>query len=113
MLAALDQGSRTLGSVQASGRFGVNVLPAGAEDLAVRFASKDPEPRKWEGIRWSEAEGSPRLESALVWIACELRDEHEGGDHVIVIGHVIAAEAREGAPLLFHRGAYRDLIAES
>jgi flavin reductase (DIM6/NTAB) family NADH-FMN oxidoreductase RutF len=85
----------------------------GAEELAVRFAGKDPEPEKWEGIGWSESEGSPRLDAALAWIACELTDEHEGGDHVILIGRVVAAEAREGAPLLFHRGAYRDLLAES
>jgi 3-hydroxy-9,10-secoandrosta-1,3,5(10)-triene-9,17-dione monooxygenase reductase component len=113
MLAALDRGSRTLISVRESGRFGVNALAAGQEALALRFAGKHPEPAKWEGVRWSEHQGSPRLEDALVWVACELRDLIDGGDHLILTGNVIAAEPGEGDPLLFHRGAYRDLLAES
>ena len=113
MLACLDRGSRTLASVLESRRFAINVLPAGADDLAIRFAGKAPEDDKWEGVEWTEDEGLPRLDLALVWIACELRDEIEGGDHVILTGTVLAAESREGTPLLFHRGAYRDLLAES
>src|SRR5688572_823435 len=113
MLACLDRGSRTLTSVRAAGRFGVNALAAGQEDLALRFASKDPEPAKWEGVEWSERLGSPRLETALMWVACELRDLIDGGDHLICTGSVLEADSRDGQPLLFHRGAYRDLLAES
>jgi flavin reductase (DIM6/NTAB) family NADH-FMN oxidoreductase RutF len=53
------------------------------------------------------------LEGALVWVACELRDLIDGGDHLILTGNVIQADSREGEPLLFHRGGYRDLLAES
>jgi flavin reductase (DIM6/NTAB) family NADH-FMN oxidoreductase RutF len=113
MLAALDRGSRTLTSVREAGRFGVNVLPAGEEELALKFAGKHPEPAKWEAVKWSEEHRSPRLDNALVWIACELRDLIDGGDHLILTGNVVAAESRDGDPLLFHRGAYRDLLAES
>lgn len=113
MLACLDRGSRTLDAVRGAGRFGVNALAAGGEDLARRFARKDPEPAKWEGIGWSESAGSPRLEVALVWVACELRDLIDGGDHLILTGTVLDAGSREGMPLIFHRGAYRDLLAES
>jgi flavin reductase (DIM6/NTAB) family NADH-FMN oxidoreductase RutF len=113
MLACLDRGSRTLASARAAGRFGVNALAAGQEDLAVRYAAKDPEPAKWDGIGWSESDGCPRLDDALVWIACELRDLIDGGDHLILTGTVLDAHAREGRPLIFHRGAYRDLLAES
>jgi flavin reductase (DIM6/NTAB) family NADH-FMN oxidoreductase RutF len=31
------------------------------------------------------------------------------GDHVIVTGEVTALEAREGDPLVFHRGQYQAL----
>src|SRR5919106_6028667 len=54
MLACLDRGSRTLASVRAAGRFGVNALAAGQEELARRFGAKDPEPRKWEGVEWED-----------------------------------------------------------
>jgi flavin reductase (DIM6/NTAB) family NADH-FMN oxidoreductase RutF len=113
MLACLDRGSRTLTSVRAQGRFGVNALAAGQEELAKRFAGKETEAEKWDGVEWSESEELPRLPGALMWVACELRDLIDGGDHLIVTGSVLAAESREGQPLLFHRGDYRDLLAES
>jgi flavin reductase (DIM6/NTAB) family NADH-FMN oxidoreductase RutF len=113
MLACLDLDSRTLASARAAGRFGVNALAAGQEDVARRFAGKDPEPAKWQGVEWTESQGSPRLEGALMWVACELREEADGGDHKILIGEVIEADSRDAAPLLFHRGEYRDLLAES
>jgi flavin reductase (DIM6/NTAB) family NADH-FMN oxidoreductase RutF len=113
MLACLDRGSRTLTSVRAQGRFGVNALAAGQEELARRFSAKDPEPRKWQRVEWSDSNELPRLDGALVWVACELRDLIDGGDHLILTGNVIDADARDGQPLLFHRGAYRDLLAES
>src|SRR5215208_3582782 len=56
MLACLDRGSRTLISVRAQGRFGVNALAAGQADLARRFSGKDPEPEKWQGVGWSESD---------------------------------------------------------
>jgi 3-hydroxy-9,10-secoandrosta-1,3,5(10)-triene-9,17-dione monooxygenase reductase component len=113
MLACLDRGSRTLTSVREQGRFGVNALAAGQEELAKRFAGKDEEPEKWQGVEWSESEELPRLAGGLMWIACELRDLIDGGDHLILTGNVLAADSHEGHPLLFHRGAYRDLLAES
>src|SRR4051794_19203242 len=48
MLACLDRGSRTLTSVRAQGRFGVNALAAGQDELARRFSGKDSEAGKWE-----------------------------------------------------------------
>jgi flavin reductase (DIM6/NTAB) family NADH-FMN oxidoreductase RutF len=113
MLACLDRGSRTLTSVREQGRFGVNALAAGQEDLARRFSGKNPEPEKWDSIGWSEREGLPLIDGALIWVACELRDLIDGGDHLILTGNVIDADSRDGMPLIFHRGAYRDLLAES
>src|SRR3954463_3310648 len=113
MLACLDGGSRTLTSVRAQGRFGVNALAAGQEELARRFAGKETEAEKWNGVEWSESEELPRLPGGLLWVACELRDLIDGGDHLILTGNVLAAESGEAQPLLFHRGDYRDLLAES
>jgi flavin reductase (DIM6/NTAB) family NADH-FMN oxidoreductase RutF len=113
MLACLDRGSRTLASVRESGRFGVNALSAGEEDVARRFGGKDAEEEKWAGVEWSERHGSPRLEDPLMWVACDLRDLIDGGDHLIVTGIVLETTSREGQPLLHHRGSYRDLLEES
>jgi flavin reductase (DIM6/NTAB) family NADH-FMN oxidoreductase RutF len=111
MLACLDRGSRTLNSVRAQARFGVNALAAGQGEIARQFSGKHPEAEKWSGIQWSEHQGLPRLDGALLWVACELRDLIDGGDHLILTGNVLEAESAEGEPLLFHRGAYRDLLS--
>ena len=109
MLACLDRGSRTLLAVQAANRFGISVLHAGQESIARAFATKAPVADKWEGIAWSERDGIPAIDGALVFVACDLRDVIAGGDHVIVTGEVTALKTAEGDPLVFHEGEYRDL----
>jgi 3-hydroxy-9,10-secoandrosta-1,3,5(10)-triene-9,17-dione monooxygenase reductase component len=110
MLACLDRGSRTLLAVQGANRFGVNVLHAGQEEIARSFATKAPVAEKWTGVTWSERDGVPAIDGALVWVACELRDVIAGGDHVIVTGEVTGLETGEGEPLVFHDGEYRPLV---
>lgn len=109
MLAALDRNSRTLAAVQQAGAFGVNVLAADQAELALRFATKEPHPVKWDGVGWSELAGIPALDGAALAIACELVDELDGGDHAVVTGVVTAIFERETDALVFHRGAYRPL----
>jgi 3-hydroxy-9,10-secoandrosta-1,3,5(10)-triene-9,17-dione monooxygenase reductase component len=109
MLACLDRGSRTLLAVQAANRFGIGVLHAGQEEIARAFATKAPVPDKWAGVAWSERDGVPAIDDALVFVACELRDVIAGGDHVIVTGEVTVLETSEGNPLVFHAGDYRPL----
>jgi flavin reductase (DIM6/NTAB) family NADH-FMN oxidoreductase RutF len=109
MLACLDRGSRTLLAVQAADSFGVSVLHAGQEEIARAFATKAPVPEKWEGVGWSERDGIPAIDDALVWIGCDLRDVIAAGDHVIVTGEVRDLVTGEGDPLVFHGGAYRPL----
>ena len=88
MLACLDRGSRTLLAVQAANRFGISVLHDGQEPIARAFATKAPVAEKWQGVAWSERDGIPAIDDALVWVACELRDVIAAGDHVIVTGEV-------------------------
>jgi flavin reductase (DIM6/NTAB) family NADH-FMN oxidoreductase RutF len=109
MLACLDRGSRTLLAVQAANCFGINVLHAGQEQIARSFATKAPVADKWAGVAWSDRDGVPAIEDALVFVACELRDVIAGGDHVIVTGAVTGLQGGEGDPLVFHAGHYRAL----
>jgi flavin reductase (DIM6/NTAB) family NADH-FMN oxidoreductase RutF len=111
MLACLDRGSRTLLAVQAADRFGVSVLHAGQEPVARAFATKAPVAEKWTGVAWSDRDGVPAIDGALLWLACDLRDVIAAGDHVIVTGEVRDLEAGDegGEPLVFHGGEYRPL----
>jgi flavin reductase (DIM6/NTAB) family NADH-FMN oxidoreductase RutF len=107
LLVAFDNEARTLPVVRETGRFGVNVLAAGQEDLARLFASKAPEREKFAGIAHTVHDGIPVLEGALAWVGCRLERLIPGGDHTIGIGAVEAAEAGHGEPLLWFRGRYR------
>ena len=107
LLVAFDNEARTLPAVRATGRFGVNVLAAGQEELARLFASKRPESEKFAGVPHTVHDGIPVIEDALAWVGCRLERLIPGGDHTIGIGAVEAAEAGLGEPLLWFRGSYR------
>src|ERR671918_1035183 len=61
MLAALDRGSRTLAAAEAAGRFGINLLHGGQEEMARGFSTKAPHPEKWREVDWEERDGIPAL----------------------------------------------------
>jgi flavin reductase (DIM6/NTAB) family NADH-FMN oxidoreductase RutF len=106
VLVCFDNGARTLTEVERAGRFGVNVLAAGQEHLARRFASK--EGAKFAEVAHSVHDGIPVLDGALAWVGCALERFVPGGDHTIGIGAVHAAElgAPGIEPLIWFRGGY-------
>jgi 3-hydroxy-9,10-secoandrosta-1,3,5(10)-triene-9,17-dione monooxygenase reductase component len=109
MLACLDRGSRTLLAVQAADRFSVSVLHDGQEPIARSFATKAPPAEKWAGVAWTERDGLPAIDDALLWVACDLRDVIAAGDHVILTGAVTDLTTASGTPLVFHAGNYLPL----
>jgi 3-hydroxy-9,10-secoandrosta-1,3,5(10)-triene-9,17-dione monooxygenase reductase component len=119
LLVSFDNASRTLPTVRQAGRFAVNVLRAGQEDLARVFASKRVAEEKFASVTHTVAHGVPVLDGALAWIACDLEALHPAGDHTIGIGRVthLSADDGEGAgndPLLFFRGGFARLaLSES
>lgn len=110
VLVCFDRGSRTLEVVRETGRFAVNVLRAGQEDLATLFAGKVPHPEKFAAVTHSEDHGVPVLDGALAWLACDVAALHPGGDHEIGVGAVTALGHDPGGdPLVFHAGRFRGL----
>jgi len=112
LLVCFNRGSRTLDAVRSSRRFAVNILRAEDVELAAVFASKRVGREKFESVTHTEAQGVPVLDTALGWVACELRDLLEGGDHVIGIGAVtgMGLEA-EGSPLVYFRSRYTTIAS--
>jgi flavin reductase (DIM6/NTAB) family NADH-FMN oxidoreductase RutF len=88
--------------------FAINVLGAEQQELSARFASSHP--NRFEGVGWYPgAVGAPVLDGVLAVLECEMRNRIEAGDHTIFLGEVRRAEAREGAPLIYYSGKYRDI----
>jgi flavin reductase (DIM6/NTAB) family NADH-FMN oxidoreductase RutF len=102
--AALDRKSRLLGPVLAAGRFGVNVLGHGQDDIAQLFAQRSVD--RFAAVDWHYHLGLPRLSGAPGWLVCELARAVEGGDHVLLLGAVREAEARTAPPLVYGHRAY-------
>lgn len=94
------------------GRFSVNVLAEGQEQVSNDFAlSGGP---KWAAVDWSlSPAGNPLVAGSLMWLDCDVFAEHEAGDHHIVIGKVKTMSPADwhesGTPLLYYKGAYRHL----
>ena len=106
VLVCVDRESDTHRAIETSESFAISVLDEGGERLARRFAD-DPVETKFEGIAWrEEVTGAPVLDAALAWVDCRLWATYDGGDHSIFVGEVVAADAREGPPLLYFRGGY-------
>jgi flavin reductase (DIM6/NTAB) family NADH-FMN oxidoreductase RutF len=108
-LVCFEQRARTLPLVREAGRFAVNVLRSGSEDVARVFASKVPEDEKLRSVPHRLESGMPILDAALAWVVCEVRELIPAGDHEIAIGEVVAMDLANGDPLLWYRGGYRSL----
>ena len=104
-----DKRSRSWEQMAPLGRFCVNVLGSEQLDDCRRFASRQDD--KFEGIaHGSSPTGLPVLDDAIAWIECDIERIVDIGDHLLVVGAVLAMDRKaEGAPLIFHRGGYHTL----
>lgn len=87
-----------------AGVWGVTVLGADEETLALRFARAET-----EGVEAHEAEtfaGAPVLRTGVAHFACRTHDRRVAGDHLIIIGEVTDFRVKAGPALTFFRGRY-------
>jgi flavin reductase (DIM6/NTAB) family NADH-FMN oxidoreductase RutF len=99
MLVALNRHSGLLRVIVQARRFRINVLAAGQQETADRFASK-LSPDRFIGRGWKYDDGLPLLFDAQAWITCSLGEAVDGGDHVILLGDVKDAAAQPRPPLV-------------
>lgn len=105
--------SSTLASMlRPVGRFAVNVLAAGQEDVARRFADPD-RPRgdaQFSGLDWTvdRATGAPLLDGCLAHLGCRTLGWQQVGDHTLLLAEVLEGSHATGAPMLsFDRQTHR------
>lgn len=100
VLVALDRDSELLAVVRTRRRFGVNVLGSAQSALALAFARKGS--GKFVGVPYEIKDGLPRILHVTGWLACDLADLLQGGDHLIALGAVTSASSLGGSPLTYH-----------
>ncbi|WP_241661484.1 flavin reductase family protein [Thermomonospora catenispora] len=100
-------------AVLRSGQWAVSVLPENAQELSTWFATRG---RPLGDGRLSEPPfkrgpmtGAPILTEAVATLECRTHAVHEGGDHSIIVGEVLAVDTPDldARPLLFYEGRYR------
>jgi flavin reductase (DIM6/NTAB) family NADH-FMN oxidoreductase RutF len=109
VLTAVDAKSELLALLRDAGAYAINVLASGQQDLARTFARAGADP--FHGVSWTLEYGVPRLAGAASWVMCRLEDLLPGGDHLIAIGHVVHAEARDVEPLLYRGRSFGTLAS--
>ena len=106
VLVSVDKRSNTLPALQEVRRFVVNFLAAGREELAMLCASKRTD--KFVAVKWraSTHEGLPILhEDSVAYVCCDVVQEIEAGDHVLLLGHVrdMSPPQPGAVPLLYFK----------
>jgi len=107
-LICMDRKSHTVQPLNESKVFCINILAAGQQEIARRFATKGD--HKFDRVAVVRGDsGAPLIAGSLASLECRVRDAVEGGDHMVYIGDVLTAHAAEGEPLLFYRGGFSRL----
>ena len=111
ILICVDHKSQSFPHLRESGRFAINILHQGHEQLSRRFASTRLD--KFDGVPFTMGTlGVPLIDAALAHLECRTVSAHVEGDHTIFVGHVEAVTVGEGEPLVYYGGRYQRLRGE-
>lgn len=103
IVLSLARTSSLLARLQRGGRFGVNVLAAHQDQVAIRFSRRLHD--RFADLEWHD-DGAPRLAGSHAWVLGEVASTIPAGDHVLVVGDVLAAEAADGRPLTYWQSTF-------
>lgn len=105
VLWSIRRESTSFAAFEACEHFAVNILSETQVDLSQRFAKSGPD--KFAGVDWHAGlGGAPLLDGVVASFQCRAHAAYEGGDHLILIGEVLACERQARQPLLFSKGRY-------
>ncbi len=106
VLWCLSKKNPGVAGFRAAKRFAINVLALEQLPLSRQFARSGVDKFAGVDLRIS-ASGVPQLAGCVAWFECDTDAQHEGGDHLIVVGRVTRYEYGPGTPLIFLRGKYQ------
>jgi flavin reductase (DIM6/NTAB) family NADH-FMN oxidoreductase RutF len=112
VLFGAEKVARFHDAVLAAGSWAVSVLAEDAEKIA-RWLATGGRPLDGVAHHPGPVTGAPLLDGALATLECRTTAVHDGGDHSIVVGQVVAVSASASSsgagPLVHYAGAYRRL----
>ena len=110
LMVSVENDSKSLGMIQRSQHFVVNIYERGQRDLAGalgKTAFKVPD--KLKGLAYDLSEtGCPLLHDALVWVECHVMGSVPAGDSTVLVAEVINVGLRsEGEALTMKEAGFR------
>lgn len=105
MLWSLDRKSSNAAVFMAAEHFAVHILASEQEHVSNQFATRGID--RFAGLAVERGHGDlPLLAGCSARFECRTSYRHDGGDHVIFVGEVVAFDSFGRAPLVFHGGNY-------
>ncbi|MGF1455943.1 MAG: flavin reductase family protein [Alphaproteobacteria bacterium] len=110
VLWCIDKGSDRFSAFFEAEAYGVSVLGEGQDAVSMAFAGNG---RLCDVTTQVAKTGAPLIDGAIAQLDCRIAARHDAGDHVILVGevvHIVVSDER--APLVYHRGCYRQLAPD-
>lgn len=109
VLWSIARSSSRFAAFSKAENFAIHILGADERDLAARFTRGGA---GFEGLALTTGTGgTPLIGGTLARFDCALDRALDGGDHVILLGRVLSASYRAGAPLVFSQGHFGGFAA--
>jgi len=113
VLVCVETDARFHDAIMAAGAWGVSILDASARPVADWLATRGrPLHGQLDRIPLHRGvTGAALLDQSTSWLECRTQAVYPGGDHVIVVGEVVAVGLgnESAGALLYHRSAYGTL----
>ena len=108
VLICVDKAAQCYACFELENGFTVNFLSEHQEDVSRRFATKGID--KFAGLKWQAGKnGAAIIDGVLGYVECKIAQCYDGGDHTIIVGQIVHADAKGERPLLFYKGSYQRL----
>lgn len=106
VLVCIARAAGSAATFTAARHFAISILSEEQRATSALFAS--PVADRFVATPWRRGHsGSPLIAGAAAWFDCAMHETVDAGDHVILIGRVLAFDhAEEAVPLGYCRGAY-------
>lgn len=105
VLFCVAKAAATAAVFAAAPAFAVNILAEDQREISGLFASKVAD--RFDRVDWRPGgTGSPILCGAAAWLDCRRHDVVDAGDHLVVIGRIVAFDHGPVNPLGYCRGSY-------
>jgi len=110
VLVCINRASGSCARIREAGAFAVNILEKSQVEASNKFASSKNKDTRFDGLQWLDSpSGMPCLVGALASLDCRVVANYDQGSHCIYIGEVRHITLGEGQPLLYYKGAYREI----